>query len=183
MYGLRVSRSGRSATMAGFGSADPTFEPEFGNIPFPDDIEYWQKNPPPKGTTPGAVAVIPSAWDFKAKPLSHYTLQSGDTFVGLSKTYLGDGARWKEIWAVQDGSYKEKRTPDKIFYGDIINMPDEAAANAAQWIRDHGGKAPGGPKLWHYLLGGVLVATVGVGVAYGVTVATKKSHTRALAHR
>src|SRR6185295_951159 len=99
----------------------------------------------PTPQTPGAVPVVAGAWDFQAQPYATYVLQQGDTLSGLAATYLGSGTRWKEIWAVQSPNYKAQRTPDHIFYGDVINMPDEAAGNAHAWINEAPGKRPAKP--------------------------------------
>lgn len=91
---------------------------------------------PTMGTTPGAVPVRPERWNFDVDPAT-YMLASGDTLVGLSKTYLNDpeGVRWKEIWNMQTSDFKQKRpSPDVLFVGDILRMPPEATANIKAFL-------------------------------------------------
>lgn len=54
-----------------------------------------------------------------------YVVQRGDTLVRISARYLGDGARWREIWALNQERYAG-RSPDVIFPGDTLVMPREA---------------------------------------------------------
>ncbi|GEM_PF-3926676 len=51
-----------------------------------------------------------------------YIVQSGDTLVKIAATYLGSGARWTEIWALNQGAYLG-RSPDQIYPGDRFHMP------------------------------------------------------------
>jgi len=90
---------------------------------------------PPGFVAPGAVPVVITAWDLEAQPYALYTLQWGDTYVGLSATYLGDGARWKEIWNLNRSQHPD---PDKIYVSQTINMPDEAREKMKRWLK--GGK-------------------------------------------
>lgn len=142
-------------------------------------------------STPGAVPVAPQyAWNFTSAPAT-YTLQSGDTLSGLAATYLGNGKRWNEIWAVQTSAYKSQRDPDHIYVEDIINMPDEAAANAKAWYAippggDHpdvpGHLPPGGVKdkpgtipWWGWVLGTAAASGVVFGGAYAASRMRKSS--------
>jgi hypothetical protein len=119
------------------------------SVPSEKEPETWDKDAASgeiiTPSTPGAVPVVPGAWNFETSPYAKYRLQWGDTMVGLAATYLGAGARWQEIWKVQDASYKQTRTPDKIFVDDLINMPAEAAANAKAWIDLPPGERPEKP--------------------------------------
>lgn len=81
---------------------------------------------------PGAVPVVITAWDADAQPYAQYTLQWGDTYVGLSATYLGDGARWKEIWNLNRAQHPD---PDTIYVSQTINMPDEARDKFKRWLK------------------------------------------------
>lgn len=75
-------------------------------------------------------------------PTGQYKLQAGDTLSGLARTYLGDFARWREIWSIQSAAFKASprrveeakrkgQTPvDVIFVGEILEMPAEAIAEA-----------------------------------------------------
>jgi len=87
------------------------------------------------GTTPGAVPVCESCWNFDVDPAT-YTLGGGETLVGLSKTYLRDahGTRWREIWNFQTAEYRSQRSPDTIFVGDILLMPPEATENMQAYL-------------------------------------------------
>jgi nucleoid-associated protein YgaU len=57
-------------------------------------------------------------------PPNIYVVQSGDTLVRIAARYLGDGARWREIWALNRERYAG-RSPDVIFPGDTFMMPAE----------------------------------------------------------
>ncbi|HTN84233.1 MAG TPA: LysM domain-containing protein, partial [Sorangium sp.] len=54
-----------------------------------------------------------------------YVVQSGDTLVRIAARYLGDGARWREIWTLNQERYAG-RSPDVIFPGDTLVLPPEA---------------------------------------------------------
>lgn len=94
---------------------------------------------PPGFVAPGAVPVVPSAWKIDAQPYARYTLQWGDTYVGLSATYLGEGARWKEIWNLNRAQHPD---PDTIYVTQVINMPEEARQKLRRWLK---GKKKGKP--------------------------------------
>ncbi|WP_437682185.1 LysM peptidoglycan-binding domain-containing protein [Sorangium sp. So ce131] len=59
-----------------------------------------------------------------------YVVQSGDTLERIASRYLGDGARWGEIWALNRERYAG-RSPDVIFPGDTFVMPTEAIP---EWV-------------------------------------------------
>ena len=82
-----------------------------------------------QGVTPGPVPVRPASWDLSAEPYATYTVASGDTFTGLAATYLLDGARWLEIWNVQPQAFRWGRSPDELWPGDVLAMPEEAKQN------------------------------------------------------
>lgn len=123
------------------------------------------------GSTPGEVPAREENWNFDADP-AQYTIASGDTFVGLAKTYLGNGARWPELWNY--GSNREQfPNPDVITHSGPLDMPPEARDNMLNWLRKgKPGTVPGktppetitekGRRLWPWLLGG---AAIGIGVA------------------
>jgi hypothetical protein len=94
---------------------------------------------PPGFVAPGAVDVRPANWDLDSEPYATYKLAWGDTYVGLSATYLGDGARWREIW---DLNRAQHPNPDQIGVAQIVNMPDEARDKMRRWLR---GKRKGLP--------------------------------------
>lgn len=101
----------------GFGPED--FGPGgFGSDDWPDDD--WVI-----GTTPGAVPVRVENWDIEAQPFATYTIASGDTFVGLAITYLGNGERWPEIWHT-GGNQAKFPNPDVITSSGPLDMPEEA---------------------------------------------------------
>ena len=77
---------------------------------------------PPGFVTPGAVAVRPGNWDLTKDP-AIYTIHAGDTYAGLAETYLGNGARYPEIWNLNRSQHPN---PDRIIAGDRIKMPAEA---------------------------------------------------------
>lgn len=50
--------------------------------------------------SPAAVPFRPGSWDVSG-PVAFYVLEQDDTMYGLAARYLGNGARWTEIKAVQ----------------------------------------------------------------------------------
>lgn len=51
-----------------------------------------------------------------------YTIVKGDTLSGIAKQSYGDGRRWREIWAANEGVLKSGN-PNLIYPGEIINIP------------------------------------------------------------
>lgn len=102
---------------------------------------------PPGWVAPGAVPVYVDAWDTTDDP-ALYTIQGGDTLVGLAATYLGDGARWKEIWNYQTADTRSRNSPDRITTTRVLQMPPEARDNFLNWIDrgKPGNKKPGEVK-------------------------------------
>ena len=82
---------------------------------------------PPGFTWPAAVPMRPQNWNFDTEPDS-YKIALGDTFAGLSATYLGTPMRWREIWNIQPDQYRYSRSPDRIMPGEWIFMPPDATA-------------------------------------------------------
>jgi len=92
---------------------------------------------------PAPVSFRPAAWDG-----NEYLIQPGDTLSGLSGTYLGNPARFREIWDLQMGvgSSPTRKYIDRFsgrFSMDgkgvipgvhYLIMPQEAADRAATWI-------------------------------------------------
>lgn len=95
---------------------------------------------PPGFVAPGAVDVRPANWDLDAEPHATYKLAWGDTYVGLSATYLGEGARWREIWDLNRALHPN---PDQIGVAQVIDMPDEARDKMRRWLRGKRGGLPG----------------------------------------
>ena len=92
----------------------------------------------PEGTMlptgwPAAVDVVPGAWNLSADPAT-YIIQAGDTLAGLAATYLGDPARWQQIWNMQPQSFRFSHSPDVIFSGQVFLMPQEAADNMRTFL-------------------------------------------------
>lgn len=129
---------------------------------------------PPGFVAPGAVPPRPEKWDLEAQPFALLTVSTGDTLVGLSATYLGDGARWREIW---DTGWNRQKfpSPDKLDNPGPLQMPDEARANMVNWLNK--GQPPGtlpgklppetliekGKRSWPLLVaGGLVIAGVAV---------------------
>lgn len=129
------------------------------------------------GTTPGAVPAREENWNFEIDP-AEYTIAAGDTFVGLAATYLGSGARWKEIW---NYGHNRKLFPvaDVITSTGPLQMPPEARDNMINWLNlgKPGTTLPGKTKpekltekvgrLWPWLLGGAAVGVLIAAVAGG----------------
>lgn len=73
-----------------------------------------------------------------------HVVQHGDTLWGIAQTYLGNGSRWPEIWAL---SHFRSGNPNLIYPGEIAVLPADAT----------GGAGLGGPKsigsrsrsMWH----------------------------------
>lgn len=88
------------------------------------------------GPAPEAMAIVspviappPVAEDLWIAP-DVYVVQPGDTMVRIAQRYLGDGARWPEIWALNRDRFAG-RSPDVIFPGDRFVMP---AAAVPSWV-------------------------------------------------
>ena len=60
-----------------------------------------------------------------------YVVQDGDWLAGIAERYLGDGARWNEIWALNKPFYPG-RSPDVLYPDDRFVVPDEAVP---LWLR------------------------------------------------
>lgn len=96
----------------------------------PEDDEL-----PPDFIAPGAVLPVADAWDLEN---CTYTIQPGDTFVGLAKTYLGNGERWRELWNPNKGIIPN---PDSITTAGPIVMTEEACNNMRAYVKK--GRPPG----------------------------------------
>jgi nucleoid-associated protein YgaU len=81
--------------------------------PMPDPLEP----PPPADPPPPG----PTVWE----PPNIYHVQAGDYLVKIAQVYLGDGARWPEIWALNKHRFPG-RSPDELYVGDTLIMPPEA---------------------------------------------------------
>lgn len=75
----------------------------------------------------GSLTLKANGW---ARGDGTYIVQSGDTLSGLARLYLGDAARFREIWNLQSPGYRGSRTPDRIVVGDQLVMPNEAVLKA-----------------------------------------------------
>ncbi len=73
------------------------------------------------------------------KPPNIYVVQSGDTLSRIAARYLGDAARWPEIWSLNQPEYAG-RSSDVIYPGDEFRMPPEAVP---AWVT--GSSQPSGP--------------------------------------
>lgn len=58
-----------------------------------------------------------------------YKVQSGDSFFGIAKTQLGNGARWKELFELNKALVKGD--PNRLRPGMVLTMPGESASGAA----------------------------------------------------
>ncbi len=105
---LQADRSQRRASVLG-PAAEPEPEPE---PAFPLDVEEDDDG------------------DGLWQPPNLYVVQAGDTLVAIAERYLGDGARWTEIWQLNQARY-QGRSPDLIYPGDTFEMPPEAVPT---WI-------------------------------------------------
>lgn len=130
-------------------------EPEGPWWPDPLPEEPAPEGPEPGWVSPGPVPMRPERWRLDRDP-AEYRLASGDTLAGLAGTYLGSGARWREIWDMQLPSYKDDHTPDLIYAEEWIRMP----AEAAKTLKQQTGKGDDSP--WPWIIGGVaIVAALG----------------------
>lgn len=87
---------------------------------------------PPDFVAPGPTALHPERWDLDASPCT-YTMAYGDTYVGITKTYLDpSGVRWREVWRPNKAQHPN---PDMTQGGTIV-MPEEACENMRRWLRN-----------------------------------------------
>jgi len=140
-----------------------------------EDDEIDLVTTPPLGTTPGSVPVREANWDLEAQPFATYLIASGDTFVGLAKTYFGNGERWKEIWKTGDN---QSKFPDPNWIASVgpLDMPEELRARMKLWIAKGKPGKPGDlkksevdkslePKTKYYVAAGVAaLAAITIGV-------------------
>ena len=99
----------------------------------------WEFLPAPGSTPPPAPSQPPTdkgAW----KPPNIYIVQPGDTLSAIAARYLGDAARWPEIWNLNQPEYAG-RSPDVIYPGDEFVMPPEGVP---PWLNPSG-QTPGQP--------------------------------------
>ena len=80
------------------------------------EADLLEPPPPADAPPPG-----PTVWEAP----NIYHVQPGDYLVKIAATYLGDGARWPEIWALNKHRYPG-RSPDELYVGDTLVMPPEA---------------------------------------------------------
>lgn len=93
--------------------------------------------PEPPSAAPPPIALPPIDTGLWIAP-DVYVVQSGDTLVRIAARYLGDGARWREIWVLNQERYAG-RSPDVIFPGDTLVMPAEAIP---EWVALPASPAP-----------------------------------------
>jgi LysM repeat protein len=96
---------------------DPVFTPETGPVAMSI----------PEPGPGGSLTVKGAGW---SRGDGSYIVQRGDTLSGLARLYLGDAGRFREIWNLQNATYKSQRTPDNIVVGDLLVMPNEAVLRA-----------------------------------------------------
>lgn len=58
-----------------------------------------------------------------------YTVVSGDTLSGISKQAYGDGTKWRLIWKANQ-TVLRSGDPNKIYPGEVINIPPNPIENA-----------------------------------------------------
>lgn len=96
---------------------DPVFIPETGPVAMSI----------PEPGPGGSLTVKGAGW---SRGDGSYIVQRGDTLSGLARLYLGDAGRFREIWNLQNTTYRSQRTPDNIVVGDLLVMPNEAVLRA-----------------------------------------------------
>jgi len=109
---------------------------------------------------PSAVPIRPSRWDLDT---SSYQVASGDTVSGLAATYLGDPARWSEIWSIQTGQRKAKSSADYLYPNEWLYMPPDALATLYAAVGlppdETGGTPATAPPGGYVITGGVGAGT------------------------
>lgn len=96
---------------------DPVFIPETGPVAMSI----------PEPGPGGSLTVKGAGW---SRGDGSYIVQRGDTLSGLARLYLGDAGRFREIWNLQNTTYRSQRSPDNIVVGDLLVMPNEAVLRA-----------------------------------------------------
>ena len=157
----------------GIGQGDPG--PEVSPVDVVDPVTIVG-DPPATSGWPAPVPLRADNWRETDQGL-RYMLIMGDTLSGMSATYLGRPERWREIWDLNSARLRPLgRTPDSMFEGDLLVMPNEAIAVAAgAGLLEHlpsgddFAKATGKKNVGRNLaIGGVGGAAVGGGLGYAV---------------
>lgn len=74
-----------------------------------------------KLTAEGRGTVTPARSDHTAPRVTEYTVKRGDCLWNIAKKYLGDGARYKEIYELNRGKI---RNPNLIYAGEVLRLPE-----------------------------------------------------------
>lgn len=122
------------------GLVGPQGPPGSAGPPGPRGLPWPFPRPQPAPGPPPAQPPAPAP----GKQHRIHVVQSGDTLWGIAQTYLGNGSRWPEIYAL---SHFRSGNPNLIYPGEIAVLPLDAT----------GGPGLGGPKsigsrrksLWH----------------------------------
>lgn len=159
---------------------------------FDDDARIPESGVKDTGTAP--ISGWPSAPPHRAAAWdgAEYMIHSGDTISGLAARYLGDPARWREIWSMQTGygsrADGSRRYVDRNYHkidpsssnpgplpspGMYLVMPREAQLRAEAFT-EAGQSAPAAPSAPGNLpggSGGALPAPVKAAAKTGTTIA------------
>jgi len=57
-------------------------------------------------------------------PGKPYTVQKGDTLIGIAKAAYGDGGKFTIIWKANQSNLRGS-TPDQVFPGEVLNIPQD----------------------------------------------------------
>lgn len=101
-------------------------------VPLGGSVIYGDGPPSPAdpdpviGGTPAPAGFRPGNWDFTR---GEYTVAQGDTLWGLAITYLGQGSRWLDIWAMQTQPWGTKAATGGAYLNRFVNKPDPSSKN------------------------------------------------------
>jgi hypothetical protein len=95
----------------------------------------------------GELGAVGGSWVIDRRGYNIYVVGPGDTYASIASAFLGDAARWAEIWLDQSDNWRNntKGGSTNLAVGDQLYMPQEAvdAAKADGSAVGGAGAVPG----------------------------------------